>query len=471
GGVPRIRRGQLHHGAGPGRRRRRGVGAPPGRRPGPSASGPCPPVRGGHVRVSERQPDPPQGQARSLRQPVLRAGAGRRAVPALRPFRAGGPASRRGGVHLAGTAHHAPRPLARAATEGRAGRHPRVRVAARADARGRGPGEGGASEAALDDPSLDELAHHLPAPQRASGARRGPDGHRAPGRQTGAAADLGLPSDSRQPLGSRLRFPGERSRCGGLQRLRPERPDRSRSDPLRPPEAPVPSRPPLWSGRSPLQGLSNVLLAVPVEKACRIMLGLRVAVRMTSTFEDAAPRWYSHPYNRGNFYRLAAARHPGQRRLRLGLARQIGRLAPSLMPSERAAIETSMARFTGATGPQLEALTLRVFTDFAMCFSDLVSTNRQPAALRSSHLGHVEGIERLTNLSQGLISLTAHVGNWELAGRLLAGKSARPTHVVVAPEEAQELERWVRRNGEGVRFVSRSRPTVSLELLAALRRG
>jgi lauroyl/myristoyl acyltransferase len=63
------------------------------------------------------------------------------------------------------------------------------------------------------------------------------------------------------------------------------------------------------------------------------------------------------------------------------------------------------------------------------------------------------------------------VGNGERAGRLLAGRSARPTHVVVAPDEARELERWVRRDGEGVRFVSRSRPTVSLELLAALRRG
>ncbi len=197
-----------------------------------------------------------------------------------------------------------------------------------------------------------------------------------------------------------------------------------------------------------------------------------MAVRTTSTIEDASPRWYSHPYNRANFYRLAAALAWVPRRLRLGLARQVGRLAPSLMPGERAAIETSMARFTGATGRALETLTLRVFTDFAMCFSDLVSTNRQPAALRASHLGQVEGIDRLTTtLSGGLISLTAHVGNWELAGRLLAGKSARPTHVVVAPDEAQELERWVRRNGEGVRFVSRSRPTVSLELVAALRRG
>ena len=201
------------------------------------------------------------------------------------------------------------------------------------------------------------------------------------------------------------------------------------------------------------------------------MLGLRVAVRMTSTIEDVAPRWYSHPYNRANFYRLAAALTWVPRRLRLALARHIGRLAPSLMPSERAAIQTAMTRFTGATGSQLDALTVRVFTDFAMCFSDLVSTNRQPAALRSAHLDHVEGIERLASLSGGLISLTAHVGNWELAGRLLAGRSARPTHVVVAPDEARELERWVRRDGEGVRFVSRSRPTVSLELLAALRRG
>jgi len=130
-----------------------------------------------------------------------------------------------------------------------------------------------------------------------------------------------------------------------------------------------------------------------------------------------------------------------------------------------------MAELTGATGSRLEALTRRVFTDFAMCFSDLVSTNRQPAALLTAHVSQRDGVERLAGLTGGLVSLTAHVGNWELAGRLLAGRSARPVHVVVVPEEARELERWVRRDGDGVRFVSRSRPTVSLELVAALRRG
>jgi lauroyl/myristoyl acyltransferase len=63
------------------------------------------------------------------------------------------------------------------------------------------------------------------------------------------------------------------------------------------------------------------------------------------------------------------------------------------------------------------------------------------------------------------------VGNWELAGRLLATRSARRTHVVVAPDEAPALERWLRRDGDGMRFVPRGHPGVGLELLAALRRG
>lgn len=183
------------------------------------------------------------------------------------------------------------------------------------------------------------------------------------------------------------------------------------------------------------------------------------------------PRWYSHVYNRAGLYRLAAALGRLPRPLRLGLARKLGRLAPWLTPVERAAIRTTLSRVTGATGSRLEALTLGTFTDFAMCFSDLVSTNRQPVARLMSYVGNVQGVERLAGLDGRFISLTAHIGNWELAGRLLAGRTARPTHVVVAEEEALALKQWVRRDGDGVRFVPRSRPTISLELVAALRRG
>jgi lauroyl/myristoyl acyltransferase len=106
-----------------------------------------------------------------------------------------------------------------------------------------------------------------------------------------------------------------------------------------------------------------------------------------------------------------------------------------------------------------------------MCFSDLVSTNRQPASRLVRHIAFGAGEERFRPPEGGFISPSAHVGNWELAGRLLAGRAARTTHVVVAEEEAHELEQWVRRDGDGVRFVTRSRPTISVELVAALRRG
>jgi len=41
----------------------------------------------------------------------------------------------------------------------------------------------------------------------------------------------------------------------------------------------------------------------------------------------------------------------------------------------------------------------------------------------------------------------------------------------VAVEEARVLERWLRRNSSGLHFVPRTEPTVSLTLMAALRRG
>lgn len=183
------------------------------------------------------------------------------------------------------------------------------------------------------------------------------------------------------------------------------------------------------------------------------------------------PRWYRHPYNRALLYRLAEAFGLLPRRRRLALARALGHLAPRLFPAERAAVQGTLVRVTGASGRRLETLTTRAFRDFAMCFSDLVSTNRQPPARLLPYVGAVHGVDPIEALASGIVSITAHVGNWELAGRLLATRSARRTHVVVAPEEAPQLERWVRRSGDGVRFVPRSHPTVGVELVRALRRG
>jgi len=189
------------------------------------------------------------------------------------------------------------------------------------------------------------------------------------------------------------------------------------------------------------------------------------------TETPAAPRWYWHPYNRAQFYRLAEGLGWVPRPLRLTLARRLGALAPRFVPAEQAAVRRTLEIVTGASGPRLTVLTARVFQDFAMCFSDLVSTNRQSASTLFRYVDAVRGAEEVQRIAGGIVSITAHVGNWELAGRLLATRSTRRTHVVVSPEEAPELERWVRRNGDGVRFVPRAHPGVGVELLAALRRG
>jgi lauroyl/myristoyl acyltransferase len=183
------------------------------------------------------------------------------------------------------------------------------------------------------------------------------------------------------------------------------------------------------------------------------------------------PRWHGHAYNRATLYRLAETLSIVPRGLRLTLARQVARFAPRFLPVERRAIRKTLALITGASAGRLDELTAALFRNFSMCFADLVSTNRRSAAQLSGLLGSVTGAEQFEGLPGGIVSVTAHVGNWELGGRLLANRTARRTHVVVSPEEAPELRRWVRRDGEGMRFVPRDRPSIGVELLAALRRG
>jgi len=183
------------------------------------------------------------------------------------------------------------------------------------------------------------------------------------------------------------------------------------------------------------------------------------------------PRWHTHSYDHAALYRLAEASGWLPRGARLTLARQVGRLAHRMLRRERATARAMLARVTGAGGAGLEALVARLFGDFAMCFCDLVSTNRGSAPNLFGYVSSVTGADHVQRLSGGVVSVTAHVGNWELAGRLLATRRARPTHVVVTGDDVPALRRWVRRNGDGVRFVPRTHPAVGVELVRALRHG
>src|SRR5262245_52075443 len=125
--------------------------------------------------------------------------------------------------------------------------------------------------------------------------------------------------------------------------------------------------------------------------------------------KDDSPRWHWHPYNRAMLYRLAGMLGWLPRGGRLALARAVGELAPRWLPAERAAVRLTLGAVTGATGARLDALTKSVFGEFAMCFTDLVTTNREPPSRLLRYVEQVSGTEHISALTGGLVTVTAHV--------------------------------------------------------------
>jgi lauroyl/myristoyl acyltransferase len=195
---------------------------------------------------------------------------------------------------------------------------------------------------------------------------------------------------------------------------------------------------------------------------------------------DESPRWYSHAYNRARYYRLArlvasGLPRPARRRVAAGLAG----LAAARFHEEQAAVKRNLARVhPDRDAVWLESAVQRVFANFAVCFADLLSLNRGPA---STLLREVVGIDEQVPTREalargrGCVSITGHLGNWELAGRLLT-RLGRRVHVVMAPEADPGVASLLGSgdtNGLGgsFRVVRLTSPLVGVELGAALRRG
>lgn len=191
----------------------------------------------------------------------------------------------------------------------------------------------------------------------------------------------------------------------------------------------------------------------------------------------ATPRWYTHSYNRPALYRLVATVAPWlPRPVRFALASGVADLARRLMPREQRAVQRNMTQmFPQATPQEITQRTRTLFRHFAIFFADLLSLNRSGPLLQQRYLHRVHGLEHLQAVfatTQGCIAATAHLGNWDLAGRLLS-TYGRPVHVLMAPEQAAGVQALVRQRGEqtGLHFVTATGPTVFVHLLTALRRG
>jgi KDO2-lipid IV(A) lauroyltransferase len=190
----------------------------------------------------------------------------------------------------------------------------------------------------------------------------------------------------------------------------------------------------------------------------------------------AGPDYYSHGLNRVAYYRLAAAvagalPRPARRRVAQGL----GRLLARAVPAERRAVRANLSRvLAGASPAEIEAAVSQTFANFGAFFADLLTLNRRPGADLRAYVASADGEHHLDTAlaaGRGVVLLTAHLGNWEFAGRLLSTRGRRTAHVVLSAEQDRALEGYLRLDGPHLRFVTRRHATSSLGLLAALRRG
>jgi lauroyl/myristoyl acyltransferase len=128
-----------------------------------------------------------------------------------------------------------------------------------------------------------------------------------------------------------------------------------------------------------------------------------------------------------------------------------------------------------ADAATIEHMTRSLFQNFACFFTDLLSLNHLE---RSAQRRYVHGVHGETHLRAalasrcGFLTATAHIGNWDLAGRQLSAYG-RTVHVLVAPEQAAAIQYLLRERDRppNLHFVVHGAAGVFVELLMALRRG
>ena len=162
--------------------------------------------------------------------------------------------------------------------------------------------------------------------------------------------------------------------------------------------------------------------------------------------------------------------------MRFGLARMLATMVRQWMPREAAAVRHNIARILPeASAMEIEQRTHALFGNFACFFADLLSINRSPRPAQERYVHAIQGAAHLQSAlasGHGIVVVTAHLGNWDLAGRLLS-THGKTVHVLTAPEQHAAIQRLLRQQDDGLqlRFVNNADTGVFVQLLMALRRG
>ncbi len=195
------------------------------------------------------------------------------------------------------------------------------------------------------------------------------------------------------------------------------------------------------------------------------------------TNSQASRTWYTHSYDHPLLYHLVRTGTPLlPRRLRFGMARIAALIFRQLMPREYAAAQSNITRILPDAAPDMVAQTARtLFRNFTYYFADLLTLNRQPLPVQQRYIHSINGFEQIEAIlasDQGFVAVTAHLGNWELAGRLLS-PFGKQVNVLVAPEQQPAIQALLRDKDRppGLNFIFNDSIGAFMQLLMALRRG
>ena len=171
---------------------------------------------------------------------------------------------------------------------------------------------------------------------------------------------------------------------------------------------------------------------------------------------------------------LAGARHGPSWFVRLS-PQLIGIFFALALPRERGRVLDALRRVHGPRAPHREGLdVLRTFRDYAACLTEGLGADRPEAAQAQVA---VTGRAHLTGAlasGRGAVLVTAHVGPWDVAARLLSASLGARVVLVMEAEpdaDARALHDQVRRSS-GVEVLSVGTTELdALPLLRHLRKG